>query len=165
MAKLLYRPFGLLLSVLGGLLAGAAFKQIWKRVSGKEDPPKAKESEYGLREILPAVVLEGALFGLVNAAVDPTGARTFEKLTGSWPADWLSIPLARTDVTRTTAQSDRGRAEDATELPGTAWAAVLKRTVTEFKEDGLTDWAAALTYYGILSIFPALLVAPLDSRS
>jgi membrane protein len=35
---------------------------------------------------------------------------------------------------------------------------VLKRTVKEFKDDNLTDWAAALTYYGILSIFPALLV-------
>jgi membrane protein len=35
---------------------------------------------------------------------------------------------------------------------------VLKRTVTEFKEDKLTIWAAALTYYGILSIFPLLLV-------
>jgi membrane protein len=33
----------------------------------------------------------------------------------------------------------------------------LKRTVREFKEDNLTDWAAALTYYGILAIFPALL--------
>ena len=33
----------------------------------------------------------------------------------------------------------------------------LKRTVTEFKEDELTDRAAALTYYGILSIFPALI--------
>ncbi|MGI8594800.1 MAG: YihY/virulence factor BrkB family protein [Solirubrobacteraceae bacterium] len=34
---------------------------------------------------------------------------------------------------------------------------VLKRTFREFKEDNLTDWAAALTYYGILSLFPALL--------
>src|SRR3712207_9511098 len=33
----------------------------------------------------------------------------------------------------------------------------LKRTVTEFKEDNLTDSAAALTYYGVLSIFPALI--------
>src|SRR3954452_2595503 len=33
----------------------------------------------------------------------------------------------------------------------------LKRTVHEFREDNLTDWAAALTYYGILAIFPALL--------
>ncbi len=34
---------------------------------------------------------------------------------------------------------------------------MLKRTLKEFKEDNLTDWAAALTYYGALSIFPALL--------
>jgi membrane protein len=35
---------------------------------------------------------------------------------------------------------------------------VLKRTFREFQEDNLTDWAAALTYYGVLAIFPALLV-------
>jgi membrane protein len=34
---------------------------------------------------------------------------------------------------------------------------VLRRTIREFREDNLTDWAAALTYYAILSIFPALL--------
>jgi membrane protein len=35
---------------------------------------------------------------------------------------------------------------------------VLRRTVTEFSEDNLTDWAAALTYYGLLAMFPALIV-------
>ena len=35
--------------------------------------------------------------------------------------------------------------------------ATLKRTVKEFSEDNLTDWAAALTYYGLLSLFPALI--------
>ena len=35
--------------------------------------------------------------------------------------------------------------------------ATLKRTVKEFSDDNLTHWAAALTYYGVLSIFPALL--------
>jgi membrane protein len=37
------------------------------------------------------------------------------------------------------------------------WPATLKRTVTEFSEDKLTIWAAALTYYGLLSLFPALI--------
>jgi membrane protein len=32
----------------------------------------------------------------------------------------------------------------------------LKRTVTEFVEDDLTDWAATLTYFGMLALFPAL---------
>ncbi|MCO1597292.1 YihY/virulence factor BrkB family protein [Micromonospora sp. RHAY321] len=44
------------------------------------------------------------------------------------------------------------------DLPGSGWKAALRRTVTEFQDDSLTDWAAALTYYGVLSIFPGLLV-------
>ena len=45
-----------------------------------------------------------------------------------------------------------------TDLPKRSWWAVLKRTVKEFNRDNLTDWAAALTYYGVLSLFPGLLV-------
>ncbi len=45
-----------------------------------------------------------------------------------------------------------------TELNARSWWGVLKRTVTKFRADNLTDWAAALTYYGILSIFPSLIV-------
>jgi membrane protein len=37
------------------------------------------------------------------------------------------------------------------------WGA-LRRTVREFRADNLTDWAAALTYYSVLAIFPALIV-------
>src|SRR4051812_4792824 len=33
----------------------------------------------------------------------------------------------------------------------------IKRTLKEFSEDNLTDWAAALTYYGVLALFPALI--------
>jgi membrane protein len=41
--------------------------------------------------------------------------------------------------------------------PGSGWWPTLKRTAKEFQEDNLTDWAAALTYYGLLSLFPALI--------
>jgi membrane protein len=44
-----------------------------------------------------------------------------------------------------------------TDIRGSGRLAVLKRTATEFKEDNLTDWAAALTYYAVLALFPALL--------
>ncbi|HEX4717252.1 MAG TPA: YihY/virulence factor BrkB family protein [Thermoleophilaceae bacterium] len=47
--------------------------------------------------------------------------------------------------------------ETPAKLPKRSWLGVLRRTIREFKNDNLTDWAAALTYYGILSIFPALL--------
>ncbi|WP_078944716.1 YihY/virulence factor BrkB family protein [Streptomyces flavochromogenes] len=45
-----------------------------------------------------------------------------------------------------------------TDLPRRSWLAVLKGSVREFRDDELTDRAAALTYYGVLSLFPALLV-------
>ena len=48
--------------------------------------------------------------------------------------------------------------EQPTDLGGRGWWGALKRTVREFREDNLTDWAAALTYYGVLAIFPALIV-------
>ncbi|MFJ8165494.1 YihY/virulence factor BrkB family protein [Streptomyces sp. NPDC096136] len=45
-----------------------------------------------------------------------------------------------------------------TDLPRRSWEAVLRGTVQEFKDDELADRAAALTYYGILALFPGLLV-------
>jgi membrane protein len=48
-------------------------------------------------------------------------------------------------------------ADTPTDLEKRSWWGTLKRTGKEFQEDNLTDWAAALTYYGVLSIFPALL--------
>jgi len=47
--------------------------------------------------------------------------------------------------------------DDPTDLSGRSWFAVLKRTIKEFQRDNLTDWAAALTYYGVLAIFPAII--------
>ena len=48
--------------------------------------------------------------------------------------------------------------EGPTDLSGRSWFGVLRRTGAEFREDNLTDWAAALTYYAVLAIFPALIV-------
>ena len=87
MAKLLYTPVSLLISVLGAISAGTVFKQIWKRISNEEEAPKALESEYGWREVLPAAALQGAVFALVKAAIQRGGAKGFERLTGVWPGD------------------------------------------------------------------------------
>ena len=58
-----------------------------------------------------------------------------------------------------TETATNGRApKTPTDLSKRTWMGTLKRTVREFKEDDLTLLAAALTYYGILSLFPALLV-------
>src|SRR5829696_9775566 len=52
----------------------------------------------------------------------------------------------------------RETADTPTDLRGRSWIGVLRRTVSEFSDDNLTDWAAALTYYAVLAIFPALIV-------
>src|SRR3954451_12075121 len=48
--------------------------------------------------------------------------------------------------------------DDPSDLSGRSWFAILRRTVKEFQDDNLSDWAAALTYYGVMSLFPMLIV-------
>src|ERR1700754_813770 len=48
--------------------------------------------------------------------------------------------------------------ESPTKLPARSWLASAKRAAKEFSDDSISDWAAALTYYGVLSLFPGLLV-------
>jgi membrane protein len=57
----------------------------------------------------------------------------------------------------TDARTSRRAPKTPAKLRKRSWIGVFARTVREFKRDNLTDWAAALTYYGILAIFPALL--------
>jgi len=52
---------------------------------------------------------------------------------------------------------DGASPDDPTDVSGRGWITTLKRTVKEFRADNLTDWAAALTYYGVLALFPALI--------
>jgi hypothetical protein len=88
-AKLLYRPVGIVGSIVAGIVAGQVFKQIWKRASPRDsdDSPKALESEYQMREILVAAAVQGAIFAVVKAAVERGGARAFQRWTGEWPGD------------------------------------------------------------------------------
>jgi membrane protein len=82
-------------------------------------------------------------------------------------ADDSSRDKRHDDVTTTRTGEDKDNDLDApspkagpdspTELKGKGIFAALKRTFKQYSEDNISDWAAALTYYGILSIFPAVL--------
>ena len=85
MSKIAYKPVGILLGVAAGAIAGFAFKEVWKAVSGDEDAPNATDEDRGWGEILAAAALQGAIFALVKAAVDRGGATGVRKLTGHWP--------------------------------------------------------------------------------
>ncbi|HEX9358051.1 MAG TPA: DUF4235 domain-containing protein [Streptosporangiaceae bacterium] len=84
-AVLLYKPLGLAVSVAGGVLAGAIFKQVWKRVAGEDEAPEATDRSRSWREVLVAAAVQGAIFAAVKAATDRGGAVGFRRLTGAWP--------------------------------------------------------------------------------
>jgi Protein of unknown function (DUF4235) len=87
MVKMLYKPFGLLFSVAGGLVASAIFGRLWKLITGDDEAPKATEQKRTWRAVLIAATAQGAVFGLVKAAIDRGGAAGFRKATGEWPGD------------------------------------------------------------------------------
>jgi len=87
MAKLLYKLAGLLVSVLGGMLATAIFKQVWRLAAGEDEAPKASDAHRGWPEILGAAALQGALVAVVKAVMDRAAATGTQKLTGTWPGD------------------------------------------------------------------------------
>jgi membrane protein len=63
---------------------------------------------------------------------------------------------------RAAADANDNRSTDVpdtpTDMPKAGWIAILKRSIREFKHDDITDRAAALTYFGVLALFPAMLV-------
>src|SRR5438067_1961231 len=87
MSKVPYKLMGMLVSVLGGILAGAVFKQVWKVAFDEEDAPKATDADRSWREILIAATLQGAISGLVKAVVHRGAAEGTRKVTGVWPGD------------------------------------------------------------------------------
>ncbi len=87
MIKLIYKPVGILVSVLGGLLAGMIFKRVWQVVGREDDAPKATDARRSWGEILLAAGLQGAIYALVKAAIDRGAAEGVRKLTGVWPGE------------------------------------------------------------------------------
>jgi len=85
--KLIYRPLSLLASVVGGLMAGALFKKVWKGIAGEEEAPKPTQQDRNWREILAAAAVQGAVTGGVQALVDRGSLRGFEKATGVWAGE------------------------------------------------------------------------------
>ncbi|MGX1548919.1 DUF4235 domain-containing protein [Streptomyces adustus] len=84
-SKIAYKPVGLVLGVLGGMIAASLFKRTWKLVGQDGDAPDATDEERAWAEILAAAVLQGAIFGGVKAAVERGGATATRRLTGTWP--------------------------------------------------------------------------------
>ncbi len=88
-ARVLYVPVGVVSSVIGGLIAGQVFKQVWKHATPTDtsDAPTPLQSEYSWRQVLIAAAAQGAVFATVKAIIQRGGARAFQRWTGEWPGD------------------------------------------------------------------------------
>jgi len=85
--KLAYRSAGAVSGIIGGYLSSLIFKQVWKLAAGKGDAPQATSSQYGWTEVLIAAAVQGAIFGVVKAAIDRASAEGIQNATGEWPGD------------------------------------------------------------------------------
>ncbi|MDD7942031.1 DUF4235 domain-containing protein [Actinomycetospora lutea] len=88
-AKILYRPVGIVSSILGGVVANLIFKKVWQRTApdGESDPPGALDSGSDLKTILVAAGFQGAIFAVVKVLVDRGGAVAFQRWSGEWPGN------------------------------------------------------------------------------
>ena len=87
MTNRLYKPLGVAIGVLGGLLAGAIFRRVWQLVSHEAEPPAATREDRSWGEVLTAAAMEGAIYALVRAALGRGIAAGFKKATGTWPGE------------------------------------------------------------------------------
>ena len=84
--KLIYKPFGIVLGILAGLVSKKLFEVIWG-IFDKEEPPKPTTQEAAWPKVLGAAAVQGLTFKVTRAAVDRAGAKSFHHVTGAWPGD------------------------------------------------------------------------------
>lgn len=85
-SKIVYKPVGLIGGIAAGAIATVAFKQLWRVMAHDDEAPEAIDEDRTWTEILLAATVQGAIFGLVKAAVDRAGASGVRSLTGRWPS-------------------------------------------------------------------------------
>ena len=84
--KLIYKPIGLIMGILAGLVGRRIFDYVWTKVDD-EDPPKGTTQNAPWVKILSAAAMEGIIFKTVRVVVDRYGATGWNYLTGSWPGE------------------------------------------------------------------------------
>ena len=83
---LIYKPIGIVLGILGGLLGKRVFNFVWTKIDD-EDPPKPTTEETSWRKLLGAAAVQGIVFRTVRVTVDRYGALGWHYLTGIWPGE------------------------------------------------------------------------------
>jgi hypothetical protein len=81
---LIFRPVGILVGLLAGVVGTKIFELIWKLIDD-EDAPDPKYREIARGKLVLALLLEGAIFGVLRGLADHGARHGFARLTGEWP--------------------------------------------------------------------------------
>jgi Protein of unknown function (DUF4235) len=84
--KLIYKPFGIILGIIGGLIGKRVFDFVWTKIDD-EDPPKPTTQEANWGKILVTAAVQGMIFKSTRAIIDRHGAKGWYYLTGAWPGE------------------------------------------------------------------------------
>jgi len=84
--KLIYKPFGIVLGILAGILGKKLFNFVWTKIDD-EEPPKATTELAPWSKVLTAAALQGVIFKMTRVAIDRYGAQAWAYLTGVWPGE------------------------------------------------------------------------------
>lgn len=84
--KLIYKPFGLIVGIIAGLLARKLFTFVWAKIDD-EEPPEATTELASWTRVVTAAAVQGVTFSVTRAVVDRAGARGWEHIFGVWPGE------------------------------------------------------------------------------
>ena len=84
--KLIYKPFGIIVGIIAGLLARKLFTIVWAKIDD-EEPPEATTELASWTRVVTAAAVQGVTFSVTRAVVDRAGARGWEHIFGVWPGE------------------------------------------------------------------------------
>lgn len=84
--KFAFMPVGIAVGLIAGQLARKLFDVLWG-VFDEEEAPHPKHREISFAKLVPALLIEGAIFRIVRGLADHGTRRGFARLTGTWPGE------------------------------------------------------------------------------
>ena len=81
---LVFRPVGIAAGFAAGFVGKKIFERVWALIDD-EDAPEPKYREIGLGKLVVALLIEGAIFGVLRGLADHGARHGFARLTGEWP--------------------------------------------------------------------------------
>jgi Protein of unknown function (DUF4235) len=81
-----YKPLGIILGILAGILGRKLFEFAWTKISD-EEPPEPTTQDVPWTRLLATAAVQGVIFRITRVVVDRYGAIGWAQLTGEWPGE------------------------------------------------------------------------------